>query len=277
MLVNEFKLKGTKAQFERIDEAIRTCQFIRNKALRFWQDNKDSNPRWIELSRQCKVWAKEFEWCKKLNSMARQASAERAWLSINRFFKKLGKFPKFKNNNHSVEYKTTGWKLSKEINKITFTDGFMIGTLKLIGTRDLMHYTREQIKRVILLKRADGYYAQFVIKYERKEKQEKNGKEIGIDVGLESFLTDSNGKKAENPRYLRKTEIKLKRFQRQLSKKKKGSNNRKKAIKILGIVHLKVSRQRKDHAIQLACKLCFSNEKIYLEDLKIKNMVKNSL
>jgi putative transposase len=69
---------------------------------------------------------------------------------------------------------------------------------------------------------------------------------LGIDVGLESFYTDSTGKKVENPRFLRKSEKKLKKLQRRFSKCKKGSKNRKKAQVKLAIQHLKVSRQRSE-------------------------------
>lgn len=275
MIVFEFKLKGSKEQFLKIEEAIRTCQFIRNKVLRYWRDNKDSKPKRFDLSKQCKPLSEEFEFCRKLNSMARQASADRAWLSIERFFKKLGKFPKFKKNNRSVTYKTSGWKLSEDRKHITFTDGLEIGRLKLIGSKDLLFYSKESIKRVTLVKRADGYYAQFTINYERKETQEKTGKIIGIDLGLESFLTDSEGNKVDNPRFLRKSETKLKKLQRLVSKRKKGSIRRKKAIQALGKKHLQVSRQRKDFAVKTARELCLSNDKVVLENLQSRNMVRN--
>jgi IS605 OrfB family transposase len=110
--------------------------------------------------------AGEFPFAKKLNSMARQASAERAWSSISRFYENGKKgikpvgFPKFKKHSRSVEYKTSGWKLLGP-KRITFTDGFGIGELRLIGTWDLAHYDESLIKRVRLVRRADGYYVQF--------------------------------------------------------------------------------------------------------------------
>ncbi|HEY9848253.1 MAG TPA: hypothetical protein V6D28_02245 [Leptolyngbyaceae cyanobacterium] len=72
-------------------------------------------------------------------------------------------FPKFKKNCRSVEYKSTGWKLSETRKAITFLDKKGIGTLKLKGTYDLNYYDIKQIKRVRLVRRADGYYAQFAI------------------------------------------------------------------------------------------------------------------
>jgi len=224
----------------------------------------------------------EFEWANKLNSMARQASAERAWQSINRFYgnckpKKPGKkgFPRFKKNTRSVEYKTSGWKLSDDRKSIAFTDGFEAGKFELWGTRDLNFYQLAQIKRVRVVKRADGHYAQFCVDVEREIKHEYTGKIVGIDLGLEYFYADSDGQTVANPRRLRKSEKRLKRLQKRVSRRRKGSANRKKAINKMARQHLKVSRQRKDHAVKTAGALVASNDLIAYENLQVRNMVKN--
>ncbi|MFN4968160.1 MAG: RNA-guided endonuclease InsQ/TnpB family protein [Pseudanabaena sp.] len=280
MLVLEAKLKGKTGQYNLIDEAIRTALFVRNKALRLWMDVKDSDK--YDLNKYCAVLAKEFEFAKKLNSQARQASAERAWSAINRFFENCKKkvsgkkgYPKFKKRGHSVEYKTSGWKLSEDRKHLTLTDGFKIGRLKLIGSRDLNFYQIEQIKRIRLVRRADGYYAQFCVDVDRREEIEPSKTTIGLDVGLNHFYTDSNGQTVENPRILRKSERQLKKLQRKVSKRKKGSANRRKAIKRLAKKHLQVSRQRKDFAVKTARCVVQSNDLIAYEDLQVRNMVKN--
>ncbi|MBV8887562.1 MAG: transposase, partial [Chroococcidiopsidaceae cyanobacterium CP_BM_RX_35] len=152
---------------------IRTAGFIRNKCIRYWMDNRGIGQ--YDLSRLCKELAAEYEWARSLNSMARQASAERAWQSIKRFYdnckhpsiKKKG-YPKFK-KARSVEYKTSGYKLSVDRQSITFIDGFKAGTFRMIGATDLNYYQLGQIKRVRVVRRADGYYAQFCIEHERRE------------------------------------------------------------------------------------------------------------
>ena len=322
MIVLETKLKGTDEQYGKLDEAIRTAQFVRNSCIRYWIDNKGVEKK--DLSALCAVLAKEFEWATKLNSMARQASAERAWQSIARFYdnckkKKPGKkgFPRFKKNTRSVEYKTSGWKLSDDAEcwrgklpppnllrkSITFTDGFAAGRFEMwrsvrggsfpretsLGTRDLNFYQISQIKRVRVVRRADGYYAQFCVDVERQIKHEYTGKIVGIDLGLEFFYTDSNGQTVANPRQLRKSELRLKRLQRKVSKRKKGGKNRKKAINKMARQHLKVSRQRKDFAVKTAGALVASHDLIAYENLQVarvgggiipppnshRNMVKN--
>jgi putative transposase len=280
MIVLEFKLKGKPQQYRVIDDMIRTAQFVRNKALRYWMDNR--GVKLPDLYKQCAVLAKKFEWAGKLNSMARQASAERAIFAIQRFFvnckaNKSGKkgYPQFKKFSRSVEYKTSGWKVSPNKKYLTFTDGFAAGTFKLVGNRDWHFYAPNEIKRVRVIRRADGYYAQFCINVERAEDSVPTGITIGLDVGLNHFYTDSTGATIPNPRHLRKSEKALKRSQRQVSRKKKGSANRKKAINKLGRKHLKVSRQRKDFAIKTALCVVKSNDFVAYEDLRVKNMVKN--
>ncbi len=281
MLVLEFKVRAKKHQYTAIDEAIRTAQFVQNKCLRFWMDNEKVNK--YDLNKYCRVLAHDFDFANKLNSQARQSSAERAWSAISRFYdnckrKIPGKkgFPKFKKSCRSVEYKTTGWKLDLTTRKaIIFTDKNNIGRVKLVGSYDLNFYPIESIKRVRLIRRADGYYCQFILSVDIKTDTEPANSVIGLDVGLESFYTDQNGNKIDNPRFLRKGERKLKKLQRRLSKKKKGSSNRRKARQRLAKAHLKISRQRKDFAVKLARCVVHSNDVIAYEDLRIKNLVKN--
>lgn len=280
MLVVEYKLKATENQYKAIDEAIRTSQFIRNKCIRYWMEHEKVGR--YDLNNLCADLATDYPFAKNLNSMARQAAAERAWQSIARFYanckaKVQGKkgYPKFKKNVRSVEYKTSGWKLSEDRKHMTFTDGSKIGRVKLIGSRDLHFFPVENIKRVRLVRRADGYYCQVSIKVMRQVSHEFQNQMSGIDMNLENFLTDSHGNVIENPRFLRKLEKQLKRKQRQVSRKKKGSKNRKKAVKKLARQHLKIQRQRKDFAIKTARTLVQSNDVIVFEDLVVKNLVKN--
>ena len=285
MLVYELKIVAVASKLAAIDEAIRTGQFIRNKCLRYWMDaDRAEKVNGYSLNKFTKVLADdpEFPFAAKLNSMARQASAERAWLAISRFFdncKKglLGKkgFPKFKNNSRSVEYKTSGWKLSYCRKYLTITDKTGMGRLKLKGTRDLAWVQKSDVKRVWLVKRADGYYAQFCIKADREEDCTATGNTVGIDVGIKEFYTDSEGLMVANPKFLRESELRLKALQRRVSKKKKGSKNRRKAINRLGRLHLKVSRQRNDFATKVARALCTSNDVIVLENLNVKGLLKN--
>src|SRR3989441_6017036 len=282
MLLQEYKLDGTKKQYAAIDEAIRVVQFIRNKCLRKWMDGRGINKN--DLQCYCAVLAKEYPFANRLTSQARQASADRAWFAISRFYEncknhKPGKkgYPKFQHDNRSVEYKATGWKLDPDGRHITFIDGCDIGRLRLVGNpgQHIETFPVKQIKRVRILRRADGYYAQFGVLSFRQIEHVETGSMVGIDMGLKVFYTDSNGKTVENPRHYRKAEKKLKRLHREVSRKKKKSTNRKKARKHLAKTSLKVQRQREDFARKTANALVSSHDLIAYEHLQIRNLVKN--
>ncbi len=284
MIVYEFKAKGNQNQYRAIDEAIRSSQFIQNKCLRYWMDNKGTSK--YDLNKYCKVLAQQFTFINELNSQARQSAAERSWSGISRFYdnckkQKAGKkgFPKFKKNSRSVEYKTTGWKLL-DPKHIKFTDKKGIGKLKLIGTWDLAFYSEDQIKRVRLVKRADGYYVQFCIKVDIKVKTEPTNKTVGIDLGLKYFIADSNGDVVESPQFYRKAEKQINRANRNKSKKfcrgaKPQSNNYHKARNRYARKHLRVSRQRKEYCKRAAYCVIQSNDLVAYEDLNVKGLVKN--
>lgn len=217
MLIYEYKLDGTKAQYRAIDEAIQVVQFIRNKCLRLWMDERGISQN--DLQCYCAELAKAFAFAACLNSQARQASAERAWVAISRFYEnckqhKPGKkgYPRFQHDNRSVEYKQTGWKLEPDGKHIRFTDGCGIGRLRLVGNpkQHLETFPTKQIKRVRIVRRADGYYLQFSVQVNRQVEHVKTGRWFGIDVGLKAFYTDSEGKTVPNPRHYRKAEKKLK-------------------------------------------------------------------
>lgn len=216
MLVFEFKAYGNSSQLVAVDDAIRTAKFIRNSCIRLWMDVKGTGKN--DLQKYCAVLASNFSFANELNSMARQASAEWAWSSISRFYDNCKKglagkkgFPKFQKSCRCVEYKTSGWKLADNRKSIIFTDKKGIGCLKLKGTRDLHFYQISQIKRVRLVKRADGVYVQFDLEVERSLNLEATGKSIGLDVGIKEYYTDSEGRMVENPRFLRLGEKVLKR------------------------------------------------------------------
>ena len=187
-----------------MNEAIRIAQFVRNTSLRLWRDVPGTTAN--DLQVPCSRLAQEFPFAAHLHAQARQASADRAWQAISRFYarcqaKTPGKkgYPRFQHDNRSVEYKVTGWKLDPDGRHLTFTDGCSIGRVRLVGTRTIEAFPLDQIKRVRLVRRADGYYAQFCVDAERQITHVCNGKQVGIDLGLKVFSTDSAGQTVEPP------------------------------------------------------------------------------
>ena len=115
MLTLNYKLDGKPAQYAAIDEGIRVVQFLRNKCLRAWVDRAAEGTSGFAMNTYTAVLAKAFGFAGKLGSQARQASAERAWKAVERFYanckaKKPGKkgYPQFQHDNRSIEYKVAG-------------------------------------------------------------------------------------------------------------------------------------------------------------------------
>jgi len=191
VLVLEYKAVVKTNQAKAIDEAIRTSQFVRNKVLRYWMDNRGIGKKQLyQYNTQLRA---EYKFVNELNSHACQASVENVERAISRFFNncknnKPGKkgYPQFKKHSRSVEYKVSGWKLHPSKRWITFSDKKGIGELKLLGKWDIHTYPVELVKRVRLVRRADGYYVQFCVKVDDQQDAPQTTSEVGIDVGLES-------------------------------------------------------------------------------------------
>ncbi|MGC9528818.1 MAG: RNA-guided endonuclease InsQ/TnpB family protein [Limnospira sp.] len=287
MFVLEYKVNPKPHQIARIEEAIRTVQFVRNKALRYWMENR--GVRKTELFRYNTELRAKYGFVKDLNSHACQVGVERILRAINRFFdnckkNKPGKkgYPQFKKNTRSVEYKTTGWKLSENRKHIEFTDKKDIGRLKLVGSRDLNHFQPEQIKRCRILRRADGYYVQFCVNLDARDTVpglEPSHNSVGLDLGLKYFLALSTGEVVENPKFYRQGEKALNRANRRKSKKyrtgQSQSRNYRKARTRYARKHLRVSRQREEFAKRVALRLIQSNDLVAYEDLNVSGMVRN--
>lgn len=288
MFVVEYKVRTPKPnQVSAIEDAIRTAQFVRNKVLRFWMDNKGVGK--TELFRYNTQLRAEYPFVKELNSHGCQTGVERVLRAINKFFdncrnKVQGKkgYPRFKKNSRSVEYKVSGYKISENRQRITFTDKKNIGELKLIGSRDLNYFQPEQIKRTRIVRRSDGYYVQFSINLDPRDTVKPltpTQECCGLDVGLKYFLAESSGNIEPIPQFYRKAERKLNKLNRRKSKKfRKGkpqSKNYHKARNRYARKHLDISRQREEFAKRVALRLIKSKDLIAYENLSVKNMVKN--
>ncbi|MDJ0795972.1 MAG: transposase [Calothrix sp. MO_167.B12] len=287
MFIYEFKVYPKASQIVAIEEAIRTAQFVRNKVLRFWMDNRGVGK--TEMFRYNTLLRKEFKFVDDLNSHACQTAVERVLRAVNRFYDNCKKqipgkkgYPKFKKHSRSVEYKVSGWKLSDSRKHIAFIDKKGIGNLKLIGSRDLNFYQINQIKRVRILRRADGYYVQFSVKLDPRDTVEPiipSQKAVGVDLGIKYFLADSLGNIEPNPQFYRRGEQQLNRLNRKKSKKfrrgKPQSKNYHRARRRGAIKHLKVSRQREEFTKRVALRLIKSNDLVAYENLNVKGMVKN--
>jgi putative transposase len=202
---------------------------------------------------------------------------ERLDQAFKAFFKRVAKrngkagFPRFKGRDR---YHTFSQKYEKQRacplkgDKLTVPG---VGTCRVRLSRPI----EGRCKQLRITRRADGYYALLVCEIPRPEPVPARGRSVGVDVGITSFATLSDGKKIDNPRYLKQAADRLAREQRRLARKVKGSQKRKKARRKVALRHLKVQRARKHFHHEEAAKLVKAFDRITVEDLKIPNMVRN--
>ncbi len=212
-----------------------------------------------------------------------QMLADRLDKAFKRFFamRELGEqggFPRFKNPNrwHSIQLRQHKTDFSLE------PDGKHLSLPKKLGgsIKIKVHRPIEGTPRTAyLVLRADGHwYVLIVCETQPRtdhEPTECEHPDIGIDVGLKSFLTDSEGNTIANPRTFRKSQKTLRRKQRQMCRRKKESKRYRKAAKSTAKTHLKIKRQRRDHHFKVAKHYAEGYQRIAVEDLQITNMVQN--
>ena len=214
----------------------------------------------------------EFAWLREVNSQSIQAALKDLDGAFDRFFRKIAKFPRFKSKHDlrqsfkvpqhfEVDWEAKTLKIPKFKTKFKFKGQY--------------HGELRKINSITISKNASGkYFASIQGEFEIEQK-ESSGEIIGVDLGIKSLLIDSNGTEIKNERFLRKHLKRIKYLQRQMSKKKKGSCSRNKARIKFAKQHQKVINQRSNYLHQVSSKLINDNQVICLEDLSVKNMVKN--
>ncbi len=274
----KYKLKPTSEQERTLAETLWRCRVLYNTALE----------QRITTYRRCGVTLTAYQQMAELpdvkvafseyaaiHSQVLQDVLARLDKTYQAFFRrvKAGQipgFPRFQGRNryHSFTYKQYG-------NGAQLDNGFLV--LSKIG-RVAVRWSRPiegAPKTVTISHEADGWYASIACAEVPAQPLPPTGNETGIDVGLKVFLVTAQGETVENPRQYRRGEKKLAKAQRRVSRRKKGSSRRRKAVGLLGKQHQTVKRQRADFHHKTALSLLRQYDTIYLEDLQVANMVRN--
>jgi len=218
-------------------------------------------------------YKEEFEWLKEVDSLA----LANAQLNLNKAYKNFFRdksvgFPRFKSKKSTRHsYKTNNQK-----GTVTIEDGY----IKLPKLKSKVRVKQHRdfdglIKSCTVSKTSSGKYFISVLVETEIEPLPKTENKVGIDVGLKDFAICSNGEVFSNPKWLRKSEKRLAKLQKDLSRKAKGSSNRAKARLKVAKLHEKIANQRKDFLHKASSKIVSENQAIAIEDLKVKNMLKN--
>ena len=214
----------------------------------------------------------KLEWLKDVDSTALQSSLKDLDMAYKKFFKEHCGFPKFKSkkDNHK-SYK------SKYTNgNIQYLDKYIkLPKLGYVKTKNKL-VPQGRIVNTTISQEPSGKYFVSLCCVDVPEKEYKSTENsIGIDLGLKNFCITSDGEKIPNPKYLAKQQKKLAKLQRRLSRKSKGSSNRNKARIKVARCHEKIENQRKDFLHKLSTQIIRETDVICIEDLQVKNMVKN--
>jgi putative transposase len=269
------RMYPTDEQQAHLAQAFGCVRWVWNQSLSVMSSTYKETGKGVcayDMKKQIPLWKLEHEWLKECYSQCLQQSALNLSQAFINFFEGRTGYPSFKNRHgrQSIQYPANVKILSQS--EIKFPGN--LGTVKAKIHRDCVG----KLKTVTVSRMTDGrYYASLLLDDGiEKPASSREGKAVGIDLGLIDFAVTSDGSKFNNPKHLKKHERNLKRKQRQLSRKKdKTTNKRRKARVALAKVHSKISRVREDFLHKLSRKIVNENQVIVVEELAVKNMVKN--
>jgi len=272
-----YKLRPTSAQAVLLTETVETCRHLYNHALAERKTAWEERGLSIGFARQSAslpTLKSQSPYLGRVHSQVLQDVLHRVDRAFQAFFRrvKAGEtpgYPRFKGRLWYDSFTYPQWS-----NGVKLEHGRLIlskiGVLRLHNDRPL----EGTPKTCTIIRKADGWYASITCQVVQMPLP-PTGKAVGIDVGLESFATLSNGTQIANPRYYRAAERKLKQAQRRLSRRVKGSSRRRKARELLAKAHLKVKRARQDFGHKTARALVNEYDHIAVEKLNIRGMVRN--
>ncbi len=294
-LTYEFKLKPSKEQVAIFEDWLEQCRRVYNYALaerKDWFKSRSCQVNACSLSReyiipadaarptyasQCKAlttYRKTSPSLQRVHSQVLQQTLKRLEQAFVSMWEQDHGFPRFKKVGTMRSF------VFPQVAKDALGDGAvklpMIGWVKQRPSREIPDGAF--VKQVRIVRRASGFYVMLTLQWDVCVPDiMPHGEAIGVDVGISHFAAVSNGKLFPNPRPFKKLERKLKLLQQRLSRKVKGSNNRKKAQLIVSKLHERIANVRKDYHWLLAHNLCDWAGMIFVEDLNLKGLARGFL
>jgi putative transposase len=275
----KFRLYPNSEQIQFLNQEIGNARFVYNyfldKAISSYKLNK-TKFNYNKLAKELTEIKKKYDFLNLSNSQTLQQSLKNLEKAFKNFFEKRNGFPKFKKkkqtNSIIIPITNNNVKI-KSLNK-------KYSLLKIPKLKSLIKFRKHRdilgkIKSISITKTSSGKFYLNILTERQIQNLLKTGKGIGIDVGIEKFCTFSNGTKINNPKYYRKLLKLLRKAQRSLSRKQKGSNNYKKAKAKLTKIHERIVNLRNDFLHKLSFSIVKNYDLICVEDLSIKNMIKN--
>ncbi|MCL0062863.1 transposase, partial [Peptococcaceae bacterium] len=274
MLVNKayrYELKPNKTQLILLKKHAGCARFAWNWGLserkRLWEERKTTNA--IELHRKLnKLKKTDFPWMYEVSKCAPQEALRDLDKAFKNFFKGRANFPKFKKKGVHDSFRLTG-------TIKVFPKHVQLPRLGKIRVKEKTMKCKGRILSATVSREADRWYVSLAVEVEIPGPAPIVGEPVGIDVGLKHFAVLSTGEKIEAPKSLEKNLKRLRRLSQQHSKKQKGSSNRRKSAIKLARLHRRIRNQRRDFLHKLSARLVKTKPVIVIEDLAVKNMIKN--
>ena len=277
----KYRIYPNKEQQTLIQKTFGCCRFVYNhylaKRIELYKSDK-SNINYNACSNDLKRLKQKYEWLKEVDSVSIQSSLKDLDIAYQNFFrrvrhgdKKAG-FPKFKSkkdNKKSYKTKFTNNNIQVLANKIKLPK---LGLVKCKVSKQI----QGRILNATISQNPSGKYFVSVCCTDVEIPQySSTSAVVGIDLGIKEFAITSDKQHIKNPKYFSKSEKKLAKLQKQLSRKTIGSKNRNKARIKVARQHEKISNQRNDFLQKLSTQLIKDYDVICIEDLQVKNMIKN--
>ena len=270
MLNYRFRIKDCNT--EQLDELLITVNCIWNYALMLQRKHYEWHGKYIPCAKLCSFIAKKRKknpYWMRLNSQSVQGIVQSLDESYQRFFNGIQKRPpKFKNRyqDTSIRFTQSGYSIDNDVFNFN-----KIGSFRFFKHRA---YPIDKVKQARLKRYNNRYYVIITCDCSPKLLARNCKGEAGIDFGLKTFITLDNGVTIESPRFLFKNFKKLRKLSKVVSRRKKGSKRRKKAVKKLARFHERIVNQRNDWQWKLAHQLCKNYSEIHIEDLELRGWAK---
>lgn len=271
ILSHRIALDPTVAQANALSRACGVARFTWNWALSAWTKQYKSGEK-PSANKLRALWNKikgeEFPWVYESPKDANQHPFANLQKAFTKFFKKKARYPKFKKKGIHDSFYASNDKVSLEANRIKLPK---VGVVRL---RESLRF-KGKIMSASVSREVDKWFVSVQVEVTKPTLTRTGNEQIGIDLGLTSFAVTSSGEEIKAPKPLKSALNKLRRKQRVLSRRQKGSNRRVKARIQVAKLHRRVKNVRQDILHKLSTKICRENQAIAIEDLNVKGMVRN--
>ncbi|MDR7317201.1 IS200/IS605 family element RNA-guided endonuclease TnpB [Brevibacillus nitrificans] len=269
-----FRIYPTIEQSIMIQKMLGCCRFVYNHFLNKWNDTYEETGKGLNYHTcaiQLPILKQTFVWLKEVDSISLQSAVRQLADSFDRFFKGQNESPRFKSRKNPVQAYTTKFVNGNIAVEGNFLKLPKLGWIRFANSKEL----EGRLLSVTVRRNATGKYFVSILCEVDIQPLAQIDNAVGIDLGLKVFAVCSNGEVVANPKYLRKHEKQLARWQRILSRRKKGGSNWYRAKKKVALIHERIAHCRQDFLHKLSTKWIRENQTICLEDLQVSHLVSN--